>query len=143
LAQFASLLAPGWLQDIQITLDGTAPLHDRRRVGPGFPKTFAVIADNIEMALRKGVHISLRMNVDATNAAEMASLSEYCQRRGWHDYPNFYASAAAVTPEGRHETLITPAELVRRTSELRGRLSLPLAAPPRCAMSSRSPLLIW
>lgn len=119
LENFVPLLSPEGLRELQITLDGTAGLHDRRRVGPGFHKTFERIADNIDLALRHGVTVSLRMNVDATNAAEVRNLDAFCRARGWHDNPLFNANAAAVTPEGRHKELVTRTQLVQLTRALR------------------------
>jgi len=133
LQHFRHLLAPGLLQDLQITLDGTSKLHDRRRVGPGFKQTFDLIAANIDMALAQGVRISLRMNVDSTNAAEVGPLGDFCRERGWADHPKFSSNAAAVTPEGKHKPLITKAELVRMTSYLSRERNSPFYSYERVA----------
>lgn len=118
LDRFVDLLGPKTLSELQITLDGVANTHDRRRVGPEFKKTFQLISDNIDIALSRGVKISLRMNVDSINAAELESLSDFCASRGWDRLPLFSAHAAAVTPEGSYRKVITHASLVESTMDL-------------------------
>jgi len=121
LARYADILGPTGLSELQITLDGTANTHDRRRVGPGFKETFAQISDNIDLALSRGVRMSLRMNVDSVNSAELESLSDYCSRRGWTTNPLFGAHAASVRPEGNYRKESSKADLVEQTMDLHQR----------------------
>jgi len=119
LAHYADLLGPEKIEDLQITLDGLATTHDTRRVGPGHRKTFDDIVRNIELALSRDVKVSLRMNVDQTNIADVEGLNDFVRERGWDHHPRFSAQAAVVTPEGRHEPLVTQAALVQVTDRLR------------------------
>jgi uncharacterized protein len=121
LAAFKDLLGPGKIRELQITLDGSAPFHDRRRVGPGFKKTFDLISHNIDLALAQGVSLSLRMNVDSRNAAEVESLTDYAAARGWSGNPLFSGNAAAVTGEKLAHGLMTQADLTRLTMDIRSR----------------------
>jgi uncharacterized protein len=119
LARFTDLLGPFNLAELQITLDGTAQTHDHRRVGPGFKQTFARICDNIDLALSRGVRISLRMNVDSVNAAELESLSDFCSERGWTGNHLFGAHAATVSAEGNYRKgIMSRAELVEKTMDI-------------------------
>jgi uncharacterized protein len=121
LARYADVLGPPGLSELQITLDGTANTHDRRRVGPGFKETFVQICNNIDLALSYGVQLSLRMNVDSINSAELESLSDYCDARGWTANPLFSAHAAAVRPEGNYRKETSRLELVEKTMDLHQR----------------------
>jgi uncharacterized protein len=69
---FAHVMAPDGLREVQITLDGMPHVHDRRRIGPNFRKSFQRISDNIDLALSRGVKVSLRMNVDTARSAPIA-----------------------------------------------------------------------
>ncbi|MDQ3668009.1 MAG: radical SAM protein [Acidobacteriota bacterium] len=119
LNRFVEVMGPGGLCEVQITLDGTAQFHDKRRVGPGFTKTFDIITANIDLALDQGVRISLRTNVDSTNVGQLVALDDFFKQKGWEEDPGFKASAAAVTPEAVHKPLLTLAELVSTTSQLK------------------------
>jgi hypothetical protein len=49
--------------------------HNRRRVGTGGSATFAEIADNVSLALDKGVQIAARVNVDKGNVSTLLELA--------------------------------------------------------------------
>lgn len=115
---FADLLGPDGLAELQITLDGMPDLHDRRRIGPRFRQTFYLIADNIDRALAAGVRVTVRINVDRSNADHLAKLDDLFLDRGWSEHPAFAAGAAVVTGEGKHEELLSQADLVELTSAL-------------------------
>lgn len=119
LHRFADLLGPRLIRELQITLDGTAQLHNKRRIGPGLHNTFDAITDNIDLALARGTSVSVRINADQSNIRELAALDTVFAQRGWKRNPLFSANAAAVTPEGAHEELIDRAALTRETTRLR------------------------
>jgi uncharacterized protein len=119
LDKFVALLGPGKIRELQITLDGPADIHDRRRVGPGLRATFDKIVEGIELSLDHQVDVTVRINVDTSNIEGLDRLDDYFMKRGWYSLPNFRADAAAVTPDGKHEPLITPAQLMRKTREMR------------------------
>lgn len=93
---FMDQLGPGKIESLQITLDGLMERHDRRRVGPGFKKTFDRIVANTTAALDKGIGISLRINIDQDNLSNIAELDGYFREIGWYEYDNFDPYAAAV-----------------------------------------------
>jgi uncharacterized protein len=115
---FADLLGPDGLADLQITLDGMPDLHDKRRVGPRFRQTFHLIVDNIGLALAAGAQVNIRINVDASNADQVAMLNDLFVERGWAAHPRFTTNAAVVTGEAKHEPLVSHADLVALTSDL-------------------------
>jgi uncharacterized protein len=133
LDRFVDLLGPRALSELQITLDGTARTHDRRRVGPGFKETFGRICDNVDLALSHGVRISLRMNVDSVNAAQLESLSDFVSARGWGQTPLFRAHAASVSASGNYTKISKRAELVEQTMDLRHRKGSPFFSYEKAA----------
>ncbi|MFD0819636.1 radical SAM protein, partial [Micromonospora zhanjiangensis] len=116
---FADLLGPDGLAELQITLDGMPDLHDRRRVGPRFRRTFHRIVDNIDLALAAGVQTRIRINVDRSNVEHVAMLSDLFAEKGWSQHPLFHANAAVVSGETTRQPLISRAHLVELTSTLR------------------------
>lgn len=118
LDKFKDLLGPKKIEWLQITLDGEAKFHDRRRIGPGFPKTFEKIIENIDMALQQGVQIDVRINIDTTNLPDIPALTEYFINQGWNNNPNFAVHAAVVTKPIPHKSLITQDQLVTVTTAI-------------------------
>lgn len=121
LHRFTDMLgpAPGQLVDLQVTFDGDRSVHDTRRVGPGHRATFAAIADNVGLALSKGVAVHARMNADRKNLDSLRSLVEFFEERGWVNDPRFDFHVAAVDGgRSRNEKLVTRAEVVERTTDL-------------------------
>jgi len=116
---FRHLLGPDRLAWLQITFDGMASLHDSRRRGPQFRTTFDRIADNVDLALQRGVRVSVRMNVDSSNLAEIEPLTAYFEQRGWSQAPGFDVNAAVVTGESKgHKHPVTHGDLVAVTQQL-------------------------
>ncbi|MFV9452356.1 radical SAM protein [Rhodococcus sp. NM-2] len=91
LDRFEHLLGPGRIDNLQITLDGTQEHHDTRRIGTAGKPTFAVILDNIERALRCGVRVEVRANIDQRNVESLPDLVVLLDERGilTHDLASF------------------------------------------------------
>ena len=93
---YRDLLGPGNLSFLQITIDGPAREHDRRRIYADGSGSFERIAANVTMALDLGVSISLRMNIDRQNIHDLPELAEEFITRGWTKYRGFSAYVAPV-----------------------------------------------
>ncbi len=98
LEQYADLLGPRQIAHVQVTLDGPAAVHDRRRVGVGFPRTFELIARNITLALERDIRVDVRVNVDRLNVSSVGPLGEEVERRGWASNGRFTLYLTEVTP---------------------------------------------
>jgi uncharacterized protein len=92
---YADLLGNG-LSRIQFTLDGIPEIHDTRRIYPNGAGSFEDIASNINLALDRGVHVRVRVNVDRSNLDQLALLEEVLKTRGWSNRSNFRAYAAPI-----------------------------------------------
>ncbi|MHB8146306.1 MAG: radical SAM protein [Vulcanimicrobiaceae bacterium] len=93
---YGDLLGPKGISSLQITIDGTAENHDRRRVHLDGSGSFKKIACNLDFALERGVRVSVRVNVDRHNAADVPRLAETFYTLGWSDHPRFSAYLAPV-----------------------------------------------
>lgn len=70
-------LANCGVNTIVITLDGSAEIHNKRRVRNDGKPTFDKIMENIFYAVKKDIDIILRMNVDDDNVSYIFPLIEY------------------------------------------------------------------
>ena len=81
---------------LQITLDGPPSVHDGRRFLPDGRGTFEDIVRNIDMAMKRGVRVSVRINVDRKNANHVKWLKDFFQEREWSRSPLFRAYCSPV-----------------------------------------------
>jgi uncharacterized protein len=93
---YKEVLGPQKISYLQITLDGPAQEHDRRRIYADGRGSFEQIADNISMALDLGVKISVRMNIDRNNIDTLPKLADEIIERGWDRYATFSTYTAPI-----------------------------------------------
>lgn len=96
LEHFHDLLGPDGIADLQITLDGPPAEHDQRRVHADGSGSFELIARNLDLALARGVIVSVRINVDRNNCAMLPALAAEIVARGWPGSPNFSVYTAPI-----------------------------------------------
>ena len=89
LESYIDTLNSGRIREVQVTLDGTAETHDKRRMLRGGANTFNQIANGINQALKAGIAINLRMVIDKTNIDELPKLAQYAIESGWTQSPLF------------------------------------------------------
>lgn len=75
-ADVTSRLGDLKIKAIQVTLDGLADVHDRRRCLKGGGATFATIVDNVKRthAAHPEIKMNVRVNVDKTNADDFIGI---------------------------------------------------------------------
>ena len=100
LDRYASLLGPGMIESVQITIDGMPDTHNKRRIHYLGVSTFNHIMDNVDRVLRAGVNVSIRVNTDFSNFADLDQLSAVFRDKGWSDMSSFSAYSALVTAAG-------------------------------------------
>ena len=93
---YIDLLTPDFINKIQVTVDGIRKTHNQRRPHYIYCDTFDKIVANIGLALRKGVAIGVRMNVDNKNLKEMAELRDFFREKGFFNYSNFDFYSALI-----------------------------------------------
>jgi uncharacterized protein len=99
LQTYEDLLCPEKISALQITIDGPPEEHDRRRIYADGSGSYARIARNIQMALDRGVNISIRLNLDRSNIVQLPSMMDDFIARGWDRYPQFSVYAAPIRAE--------------------------------------------
>jgi uncharacterized protein len=90
------------IRSAQITLDGLAAVHDRRRILRGGRGTFSRIVSNIDLLSKAmpNLSIHIRINIDKENADELERLAAFFAERGWDNKPQFTFTAAPVDNRG-------------------------------------------
>lgn len=90
LEEFLDILGPEKLHTLQITVDGTKQWHDQRRVHYKDGGSFDKIVANIELALKAGVSVSVRVNTDRLNFGSIAELKGLFTELGYYGYGNLF-----------------------------------------------------
>ncbi len=89
LASYVPLLATGRIREVQVTLDGTRPMHDRRRALKGGGSTFDPVVAGIDACLAANLRVNLRTVVDKENLQDFAGLAHFAIAKGWTKSPFF------------------------------------------------------
>lgn len=84
------------INGFQITVDGPAEIHDRRRIGRNYPKTFDLISRNIDLLLQNKFHIYLRTNINEQNMPFLPKLSQYIFDKQWFHNKYFFPYLALI-----------------------------------------------
>jgi uncharacterized protein len=80
----------------QITLDGTAKIHNQRRIFANGQGTFSKIVTNIDQLLAKNFDVKVRVNLDEQNVEDLPNLLAYFQDSGWIESEKFQCTLAPV-----------------------------------------------
>lgn len=85
---------PGFVNHVQISLDGSSALHDTSRIPVSGEKTFDKITDNIAMLLSRRTKISIRLNLNRRTLASVPRLIEELKAKNilGNKYASIYAS---------------------------------------------------
>ncbi len=89
LSDYMDILNKGIIREIQVTLDGTAEVHNKRRFTKTKAPTFDAIVTGIDNALAKNIPINLRVVVDAENINDLPNLAQFAIDKGWTNNPLF------------------------------------------------------
>lgn len=87
LLDYIDILARAQVKEIQVTLDGSKEIHDRRRIFKNGKGTFDRIVLGIEAALKHGMTINLRTVVDNENLEDLVEFAQFLDHKGWLDLP--------------------------------------------------------
>ena len=89
LVEYMEILKQGNIREIQITLDGTAEVHNNRRFLKGGANTFDKIVEGIDTCIANRLTVNLRMVVDKENIDNLPDLAQFAIDRGWTSSPFF------------------------------------------------------
>jgi uncharacterized protein len=89
LEEYIPLLKRASIREIQVTLDGTEEVHNRRRFLKSGEGTFGKIVRGIDSCLENHLSVNLRMVLDKGNIDNLPDLAQLAIDRGWTMSPYF------------------------------------------------------
>ena len=116
LAKAAPYLA-GKMDQIQVTIDGPAEIHRRRRPLPK-GDSFTSMVEGVDKALELGIPIKVRVNVDTTNLPSLPELANLARERGWLESGKLSFFAAPVKNHNPTKTINPESELLEDVLKL-------------------------
>ena len=89
LSSYMDILKRASIREIQVTLDGMEFMHDKRRPLKSGEGTFKKITEGIDLALKQGFPVNLRMVLDKENIDELPKLARFAIEKKWTTSPLF------------------------------------------------------
>jgi uncharacterized protein len=83
LLEYIDILKNGNIREIQITLDGTAEVHNSRRFLKGGAGTFDKIIKGVDACLANDINVNLRMVIDKENIDNLPELARFAIDKAW------------------------------------------------------------
>jgi len=83
LEEYIPVLRKGKIREIQVTLDGTESIHNKRRFLKGGGGTFEKIVNGIDACLEHNIDVNLRMVIDKENITSLSDLAQFAIDKGW------------------------------------------------------------
>jgi uncharacterized protein len=83
LEDYVGILSTGKIREVQVTLDGTEAIHNKRRFLKGGEGTFERIVRGIDACLENRININLRMVADKENINNLPDLAHSAIEKGW------------------------------------------------------------
>jgi uncharacterized protein len=80
---YIEILRHAQIREVQVTIDGTEEVHDKRRFLKGGQGTFARIVSGIDLLLDNEIPVNLRVVTDRENISELPKLASFAIARGW------------------------------------------------------------
>jgi len=114
LEEYVPVLKKGKIREIQVTLDGTASVHDKRRFLKGGGPTFEKIVSGIDACLNVEIDVNLRVVIDRENIENLADLARFAIDKGWTK-SNFFKTQIGRNYE-LHHCQSSPDKLFDRVS---------------------------
>lgn len=89
LQSYTDILKRGRIREIQVTLDGTADVHNKRRYLKGGAGTFDKVVSGIDACLENGFPVNLRIVIDKENIDNLPELAAFAINKKWTKNPLF------------------------------------------------------
>lgn len=89
LTDFIDILKTADIREIQVTLDGTAEVHNSRRFLKNKDATFDKIVKGIDACIANNFPVNLRFVADKQNIGGLSDLADFAIKKGWTKSPFF------------------------------------------------------
>ncbi len=81
--EYIDLIKKARIREVQVTLDGTADAHNKRRPLKGGQPTFDKIAKGVDLLLKNFIPVNLRMVADKDNIDALPDLAQFAIDKNW------------------------------------------------------------
>lgn len=89
LIHYIPYLENDYITQLQITIDGPPSIHNLRRKHFNDTDSFSKIEKGIDLALKKGLNIRVRVNIDSETLKHIVELMQFVIKRRWLEFKNF------------------------------------------------------
>jgi uncharacterized protein len=117
---FLPVMGECGIAEIQVSIDGPQPVHDRRRISRRGESSFAKIVENVNLALSQSdTMIEVRVHVDAGNIDVFDQVLSICEAEGWLDNRRVvvYANTVYAKAQGQVSARLDTGDIMRRLRE--------------------------
>jgi uncharacterized protein len=83
IGDYIEVLKNSGVREIQVTLDGTGKIHNKRRRHKNGKATFGRIVRGVDLLLANRIPVNLRVVIDRENINNLPSLAGFAIQRGW------------------------------------------------------------
>lgn len=83
LTEYIDELKKASIREIQVTLDGTEDIHDKRRFLKNGAATFKKIVEGIDSCLENKITVNLRIVADKENINNLPEIAQFAIDKGW------------------------------------------------------------
>lgn len=83
LENYIEILRSGKIREVQVTLDGTELVHNKRRFLKNGDGTFDAVVRGIDACLKEKIPVNLRMVIDKENIENLPDLAAFAIEKGW------------------------------------------------------------
>ncbi|WFR56123.1 radical SAM protein [Anaerocolumna sp. AGMB13025] len=109
------------IMSMQITIDGTKAIHDKRRFKKDGTGTFDLICQGIDMLLEVGLpKVNIRVNIDNENIDYLEEFVAFIDEKRWREHENFHCDIAPVTDhtDQKPDEIMEESDIVRKIIEV-------------------------
>lgn len=109
------------ITQIQITLDGTEEVHNKRRLYASGRPTFSQIVEGIDSLISLDIRTRIRVNVDSANLHHLPAFASFIKEKGWLKNGKIKVSVTQVNDHinpSRLPHFLREDEMIRRISNL-------------------------
>ncbi len=89
LSSYIDIVKEASVREIQVTLDGTEEMHNKRRPLKSGGGTFRQVVEGIDACLENDLPVNLRMVLDKQNIDELPKLARFAAEKLWTKSPLF------------------------------------------------------
>lgn len=118
---YEDLLGPDKICHLQITIDGMPDLHNQKRIHRCGTPTFNKIVQNVGLALKNEVSVSIRVNTDKNNIQQLNELQHLFAEKGFTENKLFYIYSALLRhhDEGKvPQNILSQKEYIKQIKDI-------------------------